>query len=78
MADRPQIPPSPENCVYGPWWDELLGTWLCIVDDYPGYWDVRYLHWDFEDVLESPMSRELLRLAEENKALKAKLDGDYA
>lgn len=52
------------------WWDHELEAWLCIVDDYPGYWDVRYMHWDFEDVLESPMSRELLRLAAENQALR--------
>lgn len=22
MLDRPQMPPPPKDCVYGPWWDD--------------------------------------------------------
>lgn len=63
MADRPKMP-APEGCVYGPWWDESSKLWVCFNDESePAYWCGE--SWRFDQVLESPLCNELLRLANE-------------
>lgn len=69
MTDR-QMPPTPEGCVYGPWWDEDAG-WLvldCAVN--VQQWNRRINDWmmhglDYTDEI----TNELLRLAKREQEL---------
>lgn len=64
MHDRPKMPPPPDGCVYGPWWDESSKLWVYFNDELePAYWGGE--SWRFDQVLESPLCNELLRLATE-------------
>lgn len=77
MTDR-QMPPTPEGCVYGPWWDDA-SQWLAIVDDRYGRWLAIYDHegWGLydPDLYESTayVLPQLLRLAKQNTELMAEV-----
>lgn len=65
MADRPQMPPPPDGCAYGPWWDDTSKVWLCIDSDEFAPCHHSSDGWDYETMTECQVSRELLRLAKE-------------
>ena len=77
---EPVSPELPPGYIYGPWWDPHRRQWLCL-DQWGDVWVFSGIHckWGFDGLdLTSEIIAELLRIAEENKVLKAKLDGDYA
>lgn len=72
MPDRP-MPPAPEGCVYGPWWDEEIrdeGCW-CYSDGELSYaWLPNFSCWV---TTEKAALRELLRLAKREQELVAEV-----
>ncbi len=73
VDERLQMPPPPEGCVYGPWWDEGVkgqGCW-CYSDGELTYaWLPTFSTWV---VTEEVALRKLLRLAKELEQKEARI-----
>ena len=69
-----EVPPKPEGCAYGPWFDKELELWFSI----DSWGSVHYLSskkWIYNE--RNAASRELLRVSAQNQPLRA-LVGELA
>lgn len=74
-----EVPPKPEGCAYGPWWDESDARWYCYCTHRSGFMLMRYRPdtesqkgcWLIWDARYRPECKQLLRVSDENAALRA-------